>query len=431
MRNHHRPRFVSCLCLILLSLAFCTPCLRTRAAYEPNEWWTVDGDAEPSALTQGSLLWLPRKMTDGKWRYFPQPLCGLIDRGGAAEIEHCSEVTLIVDGRRWVMIPKNSGWAFIPPWEKLPEDLDKELAAARLEESEQGRHGAQALAFFLVCITAVVGIIAAGIAYGAGADAGEANSQAKLSEKLTEREQGVLGRENEVRQAHAANARWREGEQAQLNRERDKLKARELELGEQRQRELLALRNAETMLRTPTAAATPKAISVYLRKRHVQGAALGDLIAATFLADRTGFIRLAWTVQIDRPQPPLLQVLRDGKLIRTDTSLAGEHGDHVVPGHRYLYAFCLKDDQGRVIGQGVQFEVKIPTARVWDSAPEGDENERQKQIREKFKSRYDGFRVIEELRQECYADVKARGYPKDLEEWLLSKIDALAAELSG
>ena len=252
-------------------------------------------------------------------------------------------------------------------------------------------------------------------------------------------------RRQNLERAAAENQRLQKAAETKLHQAQANLEAREVklqahsaniqaqavELEEQRKRQMTALRNAEAMFRTPSEAAGARAIGQYLRKQHLQGAALGDLLTATFIADRSGFIRLAWAVQIDRARIPMVSIERDGDVIRTDHALAGEHGDHIVPGRRYFYTFRLKDDRGNVIGQGVEFEVKIPTPKVWDDLRAGNDDELQRRIREQFMSRYNGMRVTEELKAECYADVKAKHYPEDMEEWLLSRIDALATELSG
>jgi hypothetical protein len=204
------------------------------------------------------------------------------------------------------------------------------------------------------------------------------------------------------------------------------------ELERQRICDAQKLQDAAALLRAPVAdPRQPGAVSQYLRKQHVQGAAFGDLLIATFLADRTGFIRLAWKVQVDRPQPLMIRIKRDGTLIRTDFNLAGEHGDHVIPGKPYHYVFRLMDDRGKQVGQGVHFEVNLPEAKYWDQAPDGNEDGRQRKIHEMFISRYNGLKVIEDLKIQCQADVKGKGYPKELEEWFLGKIDALGDELSG
>jgi hypothetical protein len=414
---------------LVVPLAALLPSPEARADYGPNEWWIVDSYDRPPTLTQNGMLWLPRHMTDGRWFYFPQPLCGLIDRGSGGDMAGVSEITLVVDGRRWVMLASNENWKFIPPWEKSFADIKQETAEAQVEVADHGRDSAQAWAFTLVCVAVLGGILAAWVSYRVGTIAGSTNSDDEFSEKLAQREAAIRERESEFNRALARGTQWHEEAEAELNRARAQLQSQEVELKERRQRELVSLRNAESMLRVDSN--RPAAIGQYLRKEHLQGAVLGDLVTATFLADRTGFIRVAWKVQIDRPRPPTVRLVRDGKTIHSDASLAGEHGDHIVPGRRYVYVLALLDDHGRAIGKGAEFEMKIPTEAVWNKELGGDDNERQRKIREQFMSRFNGFRVTEELKQECYKEVKAKGYPKNVEEWLLSKIDALATELSG
>jgi hypothetical protein len=429
MKPHPHPRvFLIRIVYLVLPLAALLTSLEARADYGPNEWWIVDSDDRPPTLTQNGMLWLPRHMTNGRWFYFPQPLCVLIDRGSGGEMAGVSEVTLIVDGRRWVMVASNENWTFIPPWEKSVEDIKQETIEAQVEVADHGRDSAQAWTFTLVSVAIVVGALATWVAYQVGTAAGSTNSDEELSENLAQREGAIKEREGELRRALATNTRWREEAEAEFNQARANLQTQEVELGERRQRELVSLRNAEAMLRGD--ANCPAAIGQYLRKQHLRGAVLGDLVTSTFLADRSGFIRIAWKVQIDRPQPPTVRLLRDGKTIHSDASLAGEHGDHIVPGRRYVYAITLIDDKGRSIGKGGEFEMKIPTEAVWNKDLGGDDNERQRKIREQFMSRFNGFRVTEELKQECYSEVKAKSYPKEVEEWLLSKIDAMASQLA-
>ena len=200
------------------------------------------------------------------------------------------------------------------------------------------------------------------------------------------------------------------------------------ETDEYYQRGMEMVRAAQQALKT---APEPQAIGKYLRDRHLQGAAFGDFILVNFLGDPSGFIRLKWEVLLKRNEPPIVVISRDQKLIRTDASFSGEHGDHIVPGRRYIYHFSVRDEKEREFGKPLWLEVKIPTKKAWGTPSAGDVDEQERQIRETFKARWNGRKVVRELVERETEVIKAKHYPPEIEEWFLAQLDALAAELGG
>ena len=85
----------------------------------------------------------------------------------------------------------------------------------------------------------------------------------------------------------------------------------------------------------------------------------------------------------------------------------------------------------RALGKSLLIEFKTPTKKYWAAQSGNDESDQERKIREKFKSRFRGLEVTEELKQAFEAKIRSKNYPNDLEEWLLSQVEALAAELRG
>ena len=184
--------------------------------------------------------------------------------------------------------------------------------------------------------------------------------------------------------------------QHEFEQQKLRLEAKEAEIEDRYRNGMQAIQTAQSMMKAGPLDRGSAAVGKYLRERHVQGTGFGGLITATYLADRTGFIRLAWAVQINLPLPPLVEIRRDNKTIRTDASFAGEHPDHIIPGRRYLYHFAVFDDRGKNLGEPLRMEVKIPLAEDWDGQNTPSQDEHFQQIREKFTSRYGGLKVVEE-----------------------------------
>ncbi len=315
---------------------------------DTDRWWTVEQCSKPDPMSRNGVTWQPRLVTPGLWRYVPQQLCAFVDQSNVQNFNSSDSVTIEIHGRCWTLSPNaEGGWTMVPPWKQRDWSW----------------------AWFVVPVVIVLaGVIAASIAYGTGYEEGQTQQSDKLAQRekdLKLRESSIQERQREADELRANTIRWREQSEKEVSLAKTELQVLAARLDEQHQNQMTAVQNAELMLRTPNYAKSPDEISKYLRDVHLQGAALGDFVTSTFLADRAGFIRLAWRVNINRPQPPTVRVTRDGKLIRSESALAGEHGDHIVPGKRYLYEFHLFDDRGRQIGEGVKFEVKIPTASTW------------------------------------------------------------------
>jgi hypothetical protein len=330
-----------------------------------------------------------------------------VDHGG-----HMDSGALVIGGATWVMTANQDGtWSINPPWIETPAQAEMYLKNLELAAA------------------IIIGSIVVIIAFVAGY-----NSADGRPAKVVVDDEAIREARKELR-TQKRDLDLREKEMAlaleQNNKEAERLRKLEEELGRQYQNAMVGVQNAQAMLTATPKEIGPGAIGKYLRDRHVKGAAFGELITATFLADRTGFLRLGWTVQSDRPMPPTVHISRDQKLVRTDCSFAGEHGDHILPGRRYVYEFSLRDDRDKPLGKPLTLEVKLPIRKTWDTEQDTGDDERQKKIRDKFNSKFNGLKAVEELRQKFQAEVKIQKHPQDVEEWLLSQIDALASDLRG
>ena len=137
-----------------------------------------------------------------------------------------------------------------------------------------------------------------------------------------------------------------------------------------------------------------------------------------FLADPSGFIRLKWEVLLKRNEPPIVVIIRDDKIIRTDASFTGEHGDHIIPGRRYRYQFSVRDEKEREFGKPLWLEVKIPLKAAWDLEGEVDADEQQRKMREQFKAQFKGITMFQQLMAAAEKEMEARKYPEDMREWV-------------
>lgn len=280
--------------------------------------------------------------------------------------------------------------------------------------------------FFLCGVVILVTIFIAG-AYVSIREEKLKEEREAFEAVVQKQDRAIRSREAEVAKLTASNEKYRKELQKWADAETQRIEQAKHDLAIERQQALASVNAAKESLRSM--APTPGDVESYLRDRHVQGLALGECIDVTFLADRTGFIRLRWTIRVERLLPPTLTIYRGEKEIRTDVAFSGEHGDHITCGRRYRYKFVVRDDRQRALGQPLLIEVKTPTKAQWDAHFEKNELDHDQQIREKLKRRFSGLKGTEELKQQMKAEVKKMNLHPDDEEYLMSQVDAIAAEL--
>ena len=212
---------------------------------------------------------------------------------------------------------------------------------------------------------------------------------------------------------------WQKSEKGNLQKLRE-------DVDEYTRRGMEMVRSAQEALKSKPSS---KKISKYLREEHLQGAAFGDAIVVTYLGDQTGYLHFQWQVLLKENEQPRVIIYRDDKQIRTDVAFSGTHKEHVVPGHRHVYQFTVLDAKDRMFGKPLLIELKTPTKKYWVVESGTDAKEHERKIREKFNTICRGFELTQELKQLAAARIKSKNYPQPIEEWLLSKIDALSDDL--
>jgi hypothetical protein len=404
--------------------------------HPPDQWWIVDAPAQPDNINQDGETWAARVDGDGRWRYFPQQVSTYMDRMAPDRCGPIDTATLTIAGKQWTLeVASNNTWTITPPWTlpSPPQNSDQYFHTPANSRSSDKSDSPESEVGIVVAIFAGVFavLIAIPIAHHVGHREGEERSHeaayVEALRRLNTKEEQLHQREEQLQIVDAASLKLRK----ELEKEKTRLQAKDKEIDEKCRGGMQAIQLAQSMLKTSPPKNEPAAVSKYLRDHHLHGSGCGELITASYLADRTGFICLAWSVQTDRPLPPQVRIRRNNSLIRRDFSLVGEHRDQIIPGQRYVYQFEVYDDRGEELGKSLLMEVKIPLAKSWDGIVPVESGDPYQQIREKFKSRYGGLKVVEELRQAFHTEVNSQNYSEDVSGWLLSQIDAMAGEIRG
>jgi len=198
------------------------------------------------------------------------------------------------------------------------------------------------------------------------------------------------------------------------------------------QRSMLAVQNAREMAKDLPP--TPEALSGKLRELHLKEVLYGSYLTVQMIGSIDGFIRIRFTVQTNRPEPPKVEISRKGKVIYLCSAYAGEHGDHVNPGKRCTYLFRALDKYNRELDV-LQAEMKVPplevyglnVSRVTSASTPGKEKERK--LREAFDSEVSRLRLMHQLTDSANKEVDSWNVPEDAKAWAKSQIEALGAKL--
>jgi hypothetical protein len=234
---------------------------------------------------------------------------------------------------------------------------------------------------------------------------------------------------------HDEFAVWKKKEEERIAKESDALEAKRADTEEQARRVARAIQAATAMAQDLPAANHHEAVSAKLRELHLKGFCYGNYLTVHFIGSLDGFIRLRWTVQLDRPQPPRVELRRDGEIIHTSSSFGDEHGDHVPPGNRPRYSFNLYDDRGRLLDKELIIEVPLPTPESWAfnvgelAYGFGTGADRDRKMREAFARQVGSLKLVRELTESAYEEIEEWDVGEEIKEWAKSQIDALATRL--
>jgi hypothetical protein len=404
-------------------------CDDSPPALADNQWWYSDSVTEPDSIERDGITWKPASCTGVHlWIYYPEAVLSAIQASG--RLPPNTILTIDSAGGKWFLVRDENTCVVQAPWETKPSQV--------WTIGSQTDHDVYTGGFLLhdLCAAAISGVVLLCIVVAmrnherkerekieAAAETGTKLVRTTL-ENLNKREKELQQRERAVEKQAKQVETWHQSETAKFEKVRR-------DTDEYYERGMEMVKSAQAALKSGPGSPTSEAVARYLREHHGQGAAFGDFIGVTFLADRTGFIRLKWQVQLKRNEPPIVVINRDRKLIRTDSGFNGDHGDHLVPGRRYVYHFSVRDEKDREFGKPLWLEVKIPLKENWDFVGNADSDEQELKIREKFKTRFNGIKVSYELITSAKEDVQAKHYPQEMEEWLLDKLDALGSELRG
>lgn len=200
-------------------------------------------------------------------------------------------------------------------------------------------------------------IFVGGAFYGGLQYAQEAwkNEHAVKESDLAQRERNAADRWKQAQDLKANLEKLKSDQGQALAKEREQLEKR-----------MAQIKAAEAMLRRGgPAEATHAGVSDYLRRNHHQGALIGEKLRVMYLLSTDGFVAFEWEVQWDRPYNPMLRIVRDDRLIRTDAAGNGSHKDRVRMGRRYTYVFSLYDGN-HPAAKDLILELVVPASKVWD-----------------------------------------------------------------
>ena len=401
--------------LAIGALFFCCSC--ERDPFPPDTWWYVNASQQPQAMNRDGICWIARPEGQDRWCYFPKQVGTFIDHMDVDDAGRTDSATLIINGRTWAL---NTGdghsWHVTAPWEDDSFPMP--------------------LAVVLTVILIAAGLFVAG---KAGFEIGHARITEPERRRIEMAIRDELDAHTErlrrfedslnVRQEHHVKRRRQFA--AEIDQEETRLETRTKEIEDQLRRGMVGVQEIQAMLRTVQPTDDSQTVGKYLREHHKTGSALGDYINVAYVVDRSGLIRLMWTVHGDRPQPLMVCISRGPNVIRSDVATAGEHSDSLKPGERYAYKFELLDDRDRRVGRPHTVEIPILTAEVWDADDTGGEEENVRKIREKFNAEFSGRQVIQQLVAEKFEWVKNQHYPEDIEAWLLNQLEALGEQMRG
>jgi hypothetical protein len=219
---------------------------------------------------------------------------------------------------------------------------------------------------------------------------------------------------------------------AQLTQQAEQVRR---EADEHERRITTAIKNASEMATELPAANAYETLSTKLRELHLQGFQLGKFLTAQFIGSIDGFVRIRWSVQLDRPQPPRIDLLRDDEVISTTWGFAGEHGDLLKPGKRYIYSFNVYDNAGTSLAEHLVREVRVPNASVLQvdvaalARALASDTERDARMRALFARHINSLKLVHELTQAANTEVDSWDVDNDIKEWAKGQIEGFAAQL--
>ncbi len=222
-------------------------------------------------------------------------------------------------------------------------------------------------------------------------------------------------------------------ESARLDSLEAALIAKRAELEAEEKRVTGAIQRATAMTNDFPAANEHEAISAKLRELHLKSVIYGRYLTVHTVGSVEGFVRIRWSVQPTQPQPPRVDVYRDGSLISSSWAFSGEHGDQVDCGRRYLYKFHVVDAARHVLENDLALEVRIPTSAIW-SVDVGalvrswtTDVQRDARMRAAFGREVEYLRLVHELLQAAVAEVDGWNVGDEIKTWAKAQVESLGA----